>query len=288
MSLIEVKKRITSTQNMRKITQAMQLVAANKMKFFQRQALAARLYVTNLMHGLQLSLAEMKELSYGQERAVGKTLFVIITSDKGLCGSLNTRLTQTLLRSEKWNSLSADQRLVITIGRKSLEAMRRTRVTPSAKFEGITEKLTPLEALKIIDTIISYWESGDVKEVVLVAPHYVNAFVAHPRLRTYLPLNQELIKEYEEVRQTHQPLLYEASEEQVVEAAALQLVQSLFMAAFSDLKASEYSSRMVAMKKATEAADDMIKALRLEFNRSRQAKITQELAELVAGTAAVS
>ena len=295
-SLVEVKSKIQSTRNTKKITKAMQLVAANKMKTFQKRALASRAYSTKLLETLSVSQHNIQQLAFGEKRTEGPSLFVLVTSDKGLCGALNNRLINELFKSEEWNSKSESERLLITIGKKSTQAAKRLGYPVEKSFEGIYENIQPLEALKLIEKILPFWNEGKCKEIILVSPHYVNPFLIHTTKKTYLPFSQEMIESHlqyhDEVPdvQDVSPVAeenFEPSEERLLEILGQQLVYALFLQAFYELKASEYSSRMVAMKSATEAADEMIHDLTLDYNKARQAKITQELAELAAGTAAL-
>lgn len=300
MSLIEIKKKITSTKNTRKITKALQLVAASKMKKFQKQAESSRAYAFDLLAGLHASAGAFEQQSFAKAREEGKTLFVLITSDKGLCGALNTKLIRTWLRSEEWKN--AKEKQVLTVGKKATEAAKREGAAILASFNGIDEQMDALKALEIIDPIVAAWESGDIKNVILISPHYVNAFTAHPTIKHYLPFSMEMIgshlawsdpekaaesKERMEIAKRERNIIYEPTEDELIEKLSEQLVQMLFIQAFFELKASEYSSRMVAMKKATEAADDIIATQTREFNKARQAAITQSLAELAAAGAAI-
>jgi len=288
-SLIAVRKKIESTNSTRKITQAMQLVAANKMKLFERRALSARGYAWDLLKGLHMTKSAMKTLSYAEIREEGKRVFVLLTSDKGLCGSLNHRLIGGLFKSETWKSTPSEDRILITIGKKSFEAARRNKIRVAENFDGISETVTPLEALKIVSSIVAYWDNRQARDITLVASHYVNPFVTHVTERTYLPFSEDMVNTYldrEEsediVSEGYSGTIVEPQEERVASLLAHQLVETLFVHAFYELKASEYSSRMVAMKSATEAADDILKRLTQEYNKTRQAVITRELAELSA------
>ena len=272
----------------------MQLVAASKMKVFQRKSVSVRAYTLRLLESLRLCGASLPETPWAQERKEGKVLFVLLTSDKGLCGAMNGKLIRTLGRSEEWKGLSNDQRELVAVGKKSMEAARTEGVEPIATFPGLQEELTPLEALKVIDVILTRWLSGEVKRVVLIAPEYVNPFVFEVHTRTYLPLTTDLALErlHGELKERDdlapEAALFEPSQEEAVARIAEQVVQSLFTEAFYELKATEYSSRMVAMKKATEAADDRIKQLTNVYNKARQGAITQELSELAAANEAMS
>jgi len=153
--LIDIKKKIISVQGTRKITQAMELVAASRMKAFQRKALATRAYANALVDGLDEARAVLGELSFAEQREKGKTLFVIVTSDKGLCGSLNQQLIRTLLREPRWNALPEEEKILFTIGRKSYEAMAARGIPVTKRFEGLKEDLRPLDALVIVNEIAS-------------------------------------------------------------------------------------------------------------------------------------
>lgn len=306
--LVEIKKKIESVQNTRKITKAMELVAASRMRSFQRKAVGTRGYAWNLLDALAPHYASVRETTWGQTRE-GKlpVLFVIMTSDKGLCGSLNQQLLRTLWRSETWNALPPEERLLITIGRKSTEAAIHAGIQPVKQFEGVRETLDPLSSLKLIEKIVGYWTRGECREVIIVSPHYVNPFLFHPTMKRYLPFSQEMAEAHLHWGNVQEgvtpaallhsgkaptspkeiPSFLEPSPEALVERLVHQLVQSIFLQAFYELKASEYSSRMVAMKNATEAADKRLQEFTHEYHKIRQNAITQELAELVGGAAAL-
>jgi len=288
-SLIEVRNKIASVKNTQKITQAMQLVAASRMKGFQTKALSVRTYTASLLHLLRKHMASIEMLSYAERREEGKELFILVTSDKGLCGAMNNRLIKTLLRSEFWSKAPASERLLMTIGRKSHDAARSNDIPVVKSYQGLPEDLDPLSALEIVDEIIGYWERKEVKRVHMLAPHYVNPFTFETPIRTYLPYSIELLKDHGlETDGGHIPTpVEEPGEERLSEQLSRELAHMLFTQAFFELKATEYSSRMVAMKNATEAAGDLAQSLTLDYNKARQAKITQELAEISGAVAAM-
>lgn len=296
-SLIDTKKKIQATKNTKKITKAMQLVAASKMKAFQRKSGAVRIYSSKLLEALRLCGTSLMETPYAVERQEGKTLFILMTSDKGLCGAMNNKLIRTLFRSDDWTSLTDDQRELLTVGRKATESARAQGIDPLDSFTGVPEEMTPLDSLNVISQIMERWDSREVRRVMLIAPEYVNPFVFNVRMRDYLPLTPERVKESlhqrngkngEEKETLPEAAYFEPGQDTVVHEIAEQVVQSLFTEAFYELKATEYSSRMVAMKKATEAADDRIKDLTNIYNKARQGAITQELSELAAANEAMS
>lgn len=282
----------------------MQLVAATKMKFFQREAMSSRRYAWSLLEGLKICHQSVQDLSYAQKREQGKILFVFITSDKGLCGSLNMRMINSLFKSKRWTDVPETERILFTIGKKGYDTAIRRGIKVEKNFSEVNEYLDPLHAFTIIDVIIDFWNKELVKEVILVSTHYINPFTSVPSLKTYLPFSLEMIKDHLRWKEYHvsdesitvgadeavkdQLIFFEPSLERAVQVLATQLVQGLFLQAFYEFKASEYSSRMVAMKKASEAAEEMIHLLTLQYHKTRQAIITQQLCELASGSEAVT
>lgn len=297
--LAETKKQIQATKNTQKITQAMELVAANKMKLFQKQAIASRRYALSLVQNLALCGTSLTDLSYTQApKSAQKSLFIFITSDKGLCGALNMRMTETLFNSKQWTGTSAENRVLFTIGRKGYESALQHGYSVSEHFPEITEKTDSFETLQLIDHLLARWNEGDLKEIFLVSTHYINPFTTEPTIKPYLPLTPEMAREhlYRDVEEPSsakkearidQHIVFEPTAERVIDVLVRQLMHMLFLQAFIEFKASEYSSRMVAMKKATEAAEDVVKQLTLDYNKGRQSAITQQLCELAAGSDAV-
>ena len=300
--LIEIKKKISATKNTRKITSAMQLVAASKMRVFQKKAVSSRTYAWDLLSVLRNNLKETIDSPLTQKRAQGKILFVLYTSDKGLCGALNGRILKTLLNSNLWNNTPFEDRLLMTVGKKSYDFANYRGIPVERAFKSVDEKLTLLDAVDIVDAVLEYWMKGEVKEVLMIAPHYKNSLVYYPIMKTYLPFSEDMIEDHvraleraegadeeaadEEVFHEEPPIIFEPSKARFGAVLVEQIVYTLFMQSFFELKAAEYSSRMVAMQNATDAAGDIINHLTLKFNKARQAAITQEIAEIVGGTMA--
>ena len=203
-NLPDVKKRISSTQNTRKITQAMQLVAANKMRGFQKKALASRSYAVSLLDGLHQAHASFDNISFGKKRERGKVLFVLLTSDKGLAGSLNVKLIDGLFKSETWTNTPESERLLITIGKKAADAARRREVKLEKSFDGLPEDMNPLNALEVIDQILKYWEDETCREIILIAPHYINAFSSQVTQKKYLPFDKKMLESHFEWHKSEQ------------------------------------------------------------------------------------
>lgn len=295
-SLLETRKKIKSVKQTRKITKAMQLVSASKMKVFQRKAVSSRRYAWDLLEVLKTHLKSDMASSFMEERKEGKTLFVLYSSDKGLCGPLNTKLTKALFGSDAWTKTPPEERLLITIGKKAFDFAQYNEIPIERSFKAIKENLTPLDALEFIEPILSYWTSNKVKKITMVAPHYKSTLVFYPIVKTFLPFSPEMIGEHvnveeESKRETVLPsggyMFYEPSRERIVEVLFEQIIQILFSQSFLELKAAEYSSRMIAMQNATDNATELVKDLTLVYNKGRQAKITQELSEMAGAMAAM-
>lgn len=295
--LLEIRKKISGIKNTRKITKAMQLVAASKMRQFQKRAVSTRGYVWDLLKILENNIGI--ESAYSEQREKGKTLFVLYTSDKGLCGPLNTKLINGLFRSEMWKSPEAsigsptEQRLLITIGKKSYDYAKNNKIPVEKHFGGVPEKLSNFDAIQIIEKILEFWKNGTCKKIIFVAPHYKNSFTFYPVLKTFLPFSKEMILTNIEKKEPRQGgadddyMIFQPSQKKVVESLHEQIIQSLFVQSFLELKASEYSSRMMAMQSATDSADRITNELSITYNKARQQAITQEIAELVGASDAI-
>jgi len=284
-ALLDVRKRISAVGGMRKITQAMELVAASKMRRFQEKALAKRAYAHGLVQGLNGCGVDISEIPFVGKREKGPVLFVLIASDRGLCGGLNAQLARSLFRSKRWQTLAPAERKLVTMGRKAFDQANQEGMPVMKRFDALSDELSTMDALKIAEHLLGYWTRQECREIVLVSPKFINAFTYQPTMKTYLPfdgatLSEEDIKANGGAKPDAPWMIFEPSRSRLIERLSHQLVWSFLVAAFYELKASEYSSRMVAMRKATDAADDIIKTMTLEYHKARQSAITQQIAEL--------
>lgn len=291
-SLLEIKKQIQGVKNTKKITKAMQLVAASKMKTFQKKAVGARDFVENLLEALDSTVNTGIETIYSQAPKTGKVLFVLYTSDKGLCGALNGKQIKALVNSSEWKTLGNDGRLLITVGKKATEFAKNNGIPVLKSFVGLPEGMSNFESLSVVDQILEVWRGGDIKEVKFIAPYYKNSFTFYPQVKTFLPFSREMVEsnlsEKVETKKKNDFMIFNSEAEDLTAKLHELIVQGLFVQSFLELKASEYSSRMMAMKNATDAADKKKDELSLKYNKARQQAITQEIAELMGGSAAVS
>lgn len=294
--LLETKKKIHSFKGTRKMTKAMELVAASKMRSFQRRVHSARHFAWDLVYLLKADFQALYAHPLLQVRTTGPVLFIIHTSDKGLCGGLNNDLQKTLFNSQAWLSCPADQRILLTFGKKAYAYAQFNHIPVEEHFENISEQLTTVEALSYVHTILAIWEKRACQKVYSVVPFYKNPFIYYPQVQSLLPLTlaslPSLLGPEPEANQQFvlgtDYMMYEPSVTDVANTLVEQLVFSLFYGSFLELKATEYSSRMVAMKSATDATDKILETLSLTLNKARQQSITAELADLVNSSEAVS
>ena len=292
-SLLEIKKQIAAIRNTRKITKAMQLVATSRMKHLQKTALGTRRFATSLVDLIR-RLDIPTDSLWQTEPASGQTVFILYSSDKGLCGSLNQQLVKTLIASPIWQNTPEAERYVIVFGKKGSDFLRFRGIKVDQLFSHIPDHLTPLNVLEYIDAVLGLWQARKTARIYMVAPHYKNSFVFYPTVKQFLPLTPANLTQHlgPDHDLADQPAIdpettyIEPDPATVMEEISRQVVQTLFLQAFYELKATEYSSRMIAMQNATQAAEKLIDSKVLVMNGLRQQKITQEIAEIT-GSATV-
>lgn len=285
----DIRRRIKSVKNTAQITKAMQLVAAAKMKKAQDQAINGRPYA-DLMNKVLVSLKERAEESshpFFEAGKGNKTLVLVIATDKGLCGALNTNLLK------KVNAELADEGEVefVTIGRKAAQGLARLKKELLADF-AVKDPATFAEVRLAGRFLQEKFLSGEYRKVLVAFNNFVNTVTQIPTVEQLLPVNPVTLggkKDYEgmgqamEVQETKAAGVeyeFEPSAHTVFETVLPQYVNNTLYQIVLEARASEHSSRMVAMKNATDNAKQMLKDLSLEYNKLRQASITNELLEI--------
>lgn len=286
--LLKFKTKIKSTKTTKKITKAMELVAASKMKQFQIKALNAKKYESEILEVLNKIGNTESENIYTEKRKDKEKIFILYTSDKGLCGGLNSKLIKTLFSSKEWNSASENNRKLITIGKKGYDYTRFNKIKVEKYFNNLDEKITNSNAVEIISSLIETWEEEKVSEIFMVAPIYKNSMIFYPTLKKFLPIepgqNTNTQNENEEEYEVfNNNFVLEPSSQEYTDDLYQKIIYSRFFTTFMELKATEYSTRMIAMQNANKSASDMIERFTLKYNNARQAAITQEIAEIVGG-----
>jgi len=278
----DIRRRIKSVKNTAQITKAMQLVAAAKMKKAQDQASNGRAYA-EMLNKVLVNLKEQAEEGvhpFFSEGKGGKTLVLLIASDKGLCGALNTNLFKKLINTQFEGDVE-----YVTIGKKSVQAINRLRRTLLADFP-IKDPAKFAEVRAVGRFIQDKFRTGDYKKVFVVFNNFINTVTVVPTVEQLLPVNpvtlggkRDFAPEIETATATTE-YTFEPTAAVVFETVLPQYVNDTIYQMVLESRASEHSSRMVAMKNATDNAKQMIKDLSLEYNKLRQAAITNELLEI--------
>ena len=290
---LDIRRRIRSVKNTAQITRAMQMVAASKMRKAQAAAVAGRPYEEALdrVLGALAGHVDPNEHPLFQKREVKRELIILVTTDKGLCGPLNTNLFRELANT---NPLQTD---FFGIGRKGNQFLARTRRNLVADFP-VSE--TPLfkEVRPIARLAVERFLTEEVDRVSVLYPRFVNTLTQVPTFRRLLPLSADLpeskaaeaaasSEEQSDKTAISGGFLFEPSETAVLDAVAPHYISYQLYKALLDARASEHSARMVAMKTATDNAKELVKQLTLEYNKVRQASITTELIEITTAQLAI-
>ncbi|MDP2811194.1 MAG: F0F1 ATP synthase subunit gamma [Rhodocyclaceae bacterium] len=290
----EIRTKIKSVQNTRKITKAMEMVAASKMRKAQERMRAARPYSEKIRRlAANLSAASLSEYRHSFLAKCAKVTdckplrvgLILVTTDKGLCGGLNTNILRMVLgEMRKWESGGAGDVRITCIGGKGLGFMQRmgANVVSNATHLGDTPHLEKL--IGPIKLMIDAFQRGELDVVYISYTRFINTMKQEPVVEQLLPLTGERLG----TPDGHWDYLYEPDARVVIDDLLIRYVEALIYQAVAENMASEQSARMVAMKSATDNAGTVIKELQLIYNKARQAAITKEISEIVGGAAAIS
>ena len=281
----EIRNKIKSVENTRKITKAMEMVAASKMRKAQDRMRAARPYgekIRRVAGNLSHALTEYKHpfLIHRDVRNVG---IIVITSDKGLCGGLNSNvLRQVLTRMKEWDAAGVKLRATC-IGNKGFGFMMRSgaNVVSHAASLGDTPHLEKL--IGPVKVLLDAYLSGEIDAVHIAFTRFINTMKQEPMIVQLLPLSGEAVGS----TTTKWDYVYEPDARSVIDELLVRYMEAMIYQAVAENMASEQSARMVAMKSASDNAKNVIGELKLVYNKARQAAITKELSEIVSGAAAV-
>jgi F-type H+-transporting ATPase subunit gamma len=286
----EIRTKIKSVQNTRKITKAMEMVAASKMRRAQERMRNARPYsekVRNIAANLGKANPEYRP-AYMVERELKKAGLILVTTDKGLCGGLNTNILRALTNTLKDLSAQGVEVSCTAIGTKGFQFLNRikAKVVSQVTQLGDTPHLEKL--IGAIKVQLDAYENGEVDAVYLAYTKFINTMKQEPVVEKLLPLSSDRLEQSaEEAKEYGWDYLYEPDPQSVVDELLKRYVEALIYQAVAENMASEQSARMVAMKAASDNAKNVIGELQLVYNKTRQAAITKELSEIVGGAAAV-
>jgi len=275
----EIRRRIGSVGNIKQITRAMQFVAASKLRHAQDATLASRPYSEKLDEVLADVAAVVDPETHPllAEEREGTRLIVLFTSDRGMAGSLNTN---TIRFAAQEIAGSTGELQVVTVGRKGTAAMRRARVPLAASFEGFGDKPSFSEILPLARLISDDFLAGTYTKVHLLYPAFVSTLAQRPEMKRLLPIKPN--PDVDVGIPGHQ-FIFEPNPAHVLSQLMPRYVATRLFQAVLELTASEQSARMVAMRNATDNAQELIDDLTLTYNKVRQSNITREMIEIATG-----
>ena len=289
----EIRAKIKSFENTKKITKAMEMVSASKMRKAQERMRAARPYadkIRNITANLSKANPEYRSPYLrkveGAPKAVG---FIVVTTDKGLCGGLNTNVLRAVTNKMREVQGTGGQVQAVAIGNKGLGFLNRigAKVVSQATQLGDRPQIDKL--IGPVKAMLDLFVGGQLDAVYLCYTRFINTMNQEPRVEQLLPLTAERLQQSaEEKSQYGWDYIYEPDAAAVIDELMTRYIEGLVYQAVAENMASEQSARMVAMKAATDNAGNLINEFKLIYNKQRQAAITKELSEIVGGAAAIS
>ncbi|NEQ48873.1 MAG: F0F1 ATP synthase subunit gamma [Leptolyngbya sp. SIO3F4] len=307
-----IRDRIKSVKNTRKITEAMRLVAAAKVRRAQEQVEATRPFADRLaqvFYGLQTRLKfEDANLPLLQQREVKNVGLIVVSADRGLCGGYNANIIRRAENRAKDLKAAGIGYQMILIGRKATQYFENRNYPIDSKFIGLEQIPTAEEASKIADQALSLFLSEEVDRVELIFTKFVSLVSSRPVTQTLIPLDPEGLDKEDEIfrltsrggrfkvereavetdqKQLPQDMIFEQDPVQILDALLPLYLNNQILRSLQESAASELAARMTAMNNASDNASELVKTLTLDYNKARQAAITQEILEVVGGAAAL-
>ncbi len=287
-NLKEVKNRIATVKSTQQITRAMKMVAASKLRRAQDRLLQMRPYaqkLSGLLANISSNLSEDNVSEYAQSRDVKNVMLVVFSSDRGLCGAFNANLFRNTRQfiSKEYEFYERNERLsVMTVGQKAFDYYKRRGYDLRSDYKDLFSDPSFAHVRQGAEYVMEQFREGKVDKVILVYNQFKNVATQIPTFEQLLPVEANTEEESANI-----DYIYEPSEEFVVEELIPQSLKVQFYKAFLESNAAEQGARMTAMDQATENAGDLLKDLKLTYNRTRQAAITREILEIVAGADAL-
>lgn len=282
----EIRTKIKSVENTRKITKAMEMVAASKMRKAQDRMRAARPYaekIRNVAAHLSKAHTEYKHPFLIKREQIKNVGIIVVSSDKGLCGGLNTNVLRLSLNQMKaWENANLGV-AVSAIGNKGFGFMNRVGGNVKSHVIGLGDAPHMEKLIGPMKVMLDAYISGEIDQLYIVYTRFINTMKQEPVMEQLLPLSGEELGS----AQGHWDYIYEPDAKSVIDELMTRYVESLIFHAVAENMASEQSARMVAMKSASDNAKNVIGELKLVYNKARQAAITKEISEIVGGAAAV-
>lgn len=283
----EIRTKIASVRNTQKITKAMEMVAASKMRKTQERMSASRPYsdaIRKVISHIAKGSIDYKH-PFLTEREVKKVGFIVVSTDRGLCGGLNINLFKTVLNELKTRKDKGVDSVLGLVGNKAVSFFQSMGVEIKAQVTGLGDTPAMEDLVGIVNGMIEAYRNGEVDEVYIVYNRFVNTMSQKPTMQKLLPLPELENDDLE--NKGSWDYIYEPNPKVLLDSLLVRYLESQVYQAIVDNLASEQAARMVAMKAATDNAGNLINELQLVYNKARQASITNELNEIVAGAAAI-
>jgi F-type H+-transporting ATPase subunit gamma len=294
-SVQDIKRRIRSVRNTRKITRAMELVAAAKLKRAQTRIEDMRPYadrMLELMAGTARASSSVRGLPLLQTREQEQTVAIVpLTGDRGLAGAFNSQILRRAIALERGLRDEGKQVRWVGVGRRGVGSLRFRHFELAGEFTGFTDQPRYVDAQAIAHRVAELYTEEEVDRVILVYNHFESALVQKVTVQDILPLSEDLLETDDEERSMDAmrgDFIFEPEPEQILERLLPVYVETELYRALLESAASEHGARMTAMRNASKNAGELIDSLTLAMNRARQAEITQEILEVVAGADALS
>jgi len=281
----EIKTKIASVQNTQKITNAMEMVAASKMRKAQESMAASRPYATNIRHVIgHIALGNLEyRHPYMEERPVKRVGYIVVSTDRGLCGGLNTNLFKKVLAdAAKWQGQEAEVEFAV-VGSKATSFFNNMGAKVTAQISGLGDSPSLTDLVGSVQVMLKAYDDGEIDKLFIVYNKFVNTMTQESTIDQLLPLP----KSDDDKIKHRWDYIYEPDANVLLDQLLVRYVESQVYQGVVENIACEQAARMVAMKAATDNAGDLIDDLQLIYNKARQSAITQELGEIVAGAAAV-
>lgn len=287
--LKEVRLRITSVTNTQQITKAMKMVSAAKLRRAQDAILQMRPYAIKMGEMLSNIAAATQgdiTIDFAKEKEVKNPLIVIVTSDKGLCGAFNTNVVKAAKRliEERYSKLPEQNIHLLFVGKKGYDQLKRSSCRLNTSFQNLFHKVSFESVTEATEHIKSGFVNGQYDEVFVIYNKFKNAATQILETEQFLPIKKV---ESDNNKTSHTDYIFDPDKFKLIEELVPKILNTTFFRYILDSNASEHGARMTAMDKASDNANELLRDLKIQYNRARQAAITTELTEIVSGAAAL-
>ena len=283
----EIRTKIKSVQNTQKITKAMEMVAASKMRKAQERMRASRPYaekMRSVLSHLAQAHCEYKHPYLQERNDVKRVGYIVVSTDRGLCGGLNTNMFKAAVNDmSSWHDKNVEID-ICAIGKKATSFFARFQGNIISKASDLGDQPSHEALIGTVKVMLDAYDEGKIDRLYLVSNEFENTMTQTPVVQQLIPATGEIDTELEH----HWDYMYEPDTKPIIDALMMRFIESQVYKGVIENIACEMSSRMIAMKSATDNATDIIKELQTIYNKARQASITQEISEIVAGAAAVN